>query len=106
MASEEPFDPYANRCTVRIRVYLRADSRIGRIDGPITEGQNGYREQRRQADADGEFKLIGVYDATGSFIPYFPYDLKGQAGIDQWLAGLASAGFHLKKLWEIASTAR
>lgn len=97
-ASEEQFDPYADHCVVRIRVYLRTDGRIGRVDGPVTQGQNDYREYRRRADADGEFKLIAVYDATGSFIPYFPYALQGQEGIDRWLTWLKAVGFQLARL--------
>jgi hypothetical protein len=27
-------DPYQDRCTVRVRVYLRSNGRQGRIDGP------------------------------------------------------------------------
>jgi hypothetical protein len=86
-------NPYEDRCTVRIRVYLRKDSRIGRIDGPPTEGQNGYQELRSRPDMHGEFTLTGVYDMTGKYIPYFPYDLDGQKGIDGWLNRKRQEGF-------------
>lgn len=73
MAKEEKLSPYADHCTIRIRVYLRKDEQIGRIDSPATQGQNGVQEMRMRPEMNGEFKLINVYDVTGSCIPYFPY---------------------------------
>ena len=84
---------YQDQATVRIRVYLKDDGRIGRIDGPPTGGQNGSQELRMRPDMHGEFKLIGRYDVMGTYIPFFPHDLNGQAGIDGWLALLKQHGF-------------
>lgn len=89
---------YEDRVTVRIRAYLKADGRIGRIDGPATEGQNGYQELRARPDMHGEFKLVGRYDITGTYIPFFPYDLNGQAGIDGWFAKLKQQGFSVTEV--------
>jgi len=96
MANEESFDPYADHCIVRIRVYLKVDGRVGRIDGPETEGENGCLKVRSAPGND--FKLTSVYGVMGSFIPYFPPSLNGQAGVDRWLDGLKARGFQLKKL--------
>ena len=104
MAKEEAFNPYADQCTVRIRVYLRNDGRLGRIDGPPTEGQNGSQELRARPDMHDDWKLIGVYDVTGSFIPFFPYDLNGNEGIEGWFKHLQSDGFKLNKFASVPAS--
>jgi hypothetical protein len=71
-------DPYRDHCTVRVRVFLRNNGRQGRIDGPPTAGQNDYQELMMRPDKHDDFQLVGVYDLTGSYIPFFPFDLNGQ----------------------------
>lgn len=91
-------DPYQDHCTVRVRVYLRNNGRQGRIDGPPTAGQNDYQDLRMRPDKHDDFKLVGVYDLTGRYIPYFPIDLNGQAGIDGWFKRMEKEGFTITKL--------
>jgi len=92
---------YEDRATVRVRVYLRNDGRIGRIDGPPTEGQNGSQVLRARPDMHGEFTLTGRYDLTGTYIPFFPYDLNGQEGIDGWFKRLEQQGFTIAKVEDV-----
>ena len=49
-------------------------------------------------DKHDDFKLVGVYDLTGSYIPFFPFDLNGQGGIDGWFRRLEKDGFKITKL--------
>jgi uncharacterized protein with von Willebrand factor type A (vWA) domain len=92
------FNAYADHCTLRIRAYLKADGTVGRIDGPAVEKENGLQEMRMRPDNHGAYKLVGVYDITGYYIPYFPYDLKGKDGIEAWLNQLKAVGFEMKQL--------
>jgi hypothetical protein len=91
-------DPYRDHCTVRVRVFLRNNGRQGRIDGPPTAGQNDYQELRMRPDKHDDFQLVGVYDLTGSYIPFFPFDLNGQEGIDGWFRRMEKDGFKITKL--------
>lgn len=49
-------------------------------------------------DKHDDFKLVGVYDLTGSYIPFFPFDLNGQEGIGGWFKRLEKQGFKITKL--------
>ena len=91
-------DPYRDHCTVRVRVFLRNNGRQGRIDGPPTAGQNDYQERRTHPNKHDDFQLVGVYDLAGSYIPHFPFDLKGQEGIDGWFRRMEKDGFKITKL--------
>jgi hypothetical protein len=91
-------NPYEDRCTVRVRAFLRNNGRQGRIDGPPTAGQDDYQELRMRPDRHDDFTLVGVYDPTGSYIPFFPFDLNGQEGIDGWFRRLEKQGFKITKL--------
>ncbi len=79
-------------------VFLRNNGRQGRIDGPPTAGQNDYQELRMRPEKHDDFQLVGVYDLTGSYIPFFPFDLNGQEGIDGWFKRLEKQGFKITKL--------
>ena len=91
-------NPYEDRCSVRVRAFLRNNGRQGRIDGPPTAGQNDYQELRMRPDKHDDFQLVGVYDLTGSYIPFFPFDLNGQEGIDGWFKRMEKDGFKITKL--------
>ena len=71
-------------CMIVVKVYLRKDGAVGRIDGPTIEGENGYLAEPRIPPDDAEFSLLGDYVVTGPFVPYCPYAIvHGQSGIDQ-----------------------
>jgi hypothetical protein len=63
-----------------------------------TSGQNDFQELRMRPDKHDDFKLVGVYDLTGSYIPFFPFDLNGQEGIVGWFKRLEKQGFKITKL--------
>jgi hypothetical protein len=82
---------------VRVQVFLRSNGRQGRIDAPHRRPER----LSRTADAPGQarrFQAGGVYDLTGSYIPFFPFDLNGQEGIDGWFKRLEKQGFKITKL--------
>jgi hypothetical protein len=91
-------DPYQDRCTVRVRVFLRQNGLQGRIDGPLTSGPDSYQGRRMCPHGHDDFQLAGLYDLTGSYIPYFPLDLNGQEGIDDWFRRMEKCGFTITKL--------
>ena len=93
-------DPYEDRCTVRVRAYLRHNGLQGRIDGPLTCGLNCHRERGVRRREHDDFQLVGVYDMTGAYIPHFPCDLTGQEGIDGWFRRMEQDGFTVTSLVE------
>jgi hypothetical protein len=42
--------------------------------------------------------LAGVYDLTGSSIPFFPFDLNGREGTDGWIGRVKKDGFKITQL--------
>ena len=65
-------NPYQDHCTVRVQVFLRSNGQQERIDSPSTAGHNDFQELRMRRDKHDDFKLVGVYNLTGSYIPSFP----------------------------------
>jgi hypothetical protein len=68
-----------------------------RIDAP-RRPERLSRTADAPPDKHDDFKLVGVYDLTGSYIPFFPFDLNGQEGIDGWFKRLEKQGFKITKL--------
>ena len=77
---------------MRVQVFLRSNGQQERIDSPSTAGQNDFQELRMRPDKHDDFKLVG------SYIPFFPFDLNGQEGIDGWFKRLEKQGFKVTKL--------
>lgn len=89
---------YEDNCTVRVRVFLRNNGQQGRIDGPSTAGQSDYQELRMRPDKHDDFQIGGGLRSDREYIPFFPFDLNGQEGIDGWFRRMEKGGFKITKL--------
>jgi hypothetical protein len=56
----------------QVQVFLRSKGQQERIDSPSTAGHNDFQELRMRRDKHDDFKLVGVYNLTRSYIPSFP----------------------------------